>query len=46
MELIVLLETTVWDSTTKDSIANKIGQYTTNEQYNKALKSITENQIK
>jgi hypothetical protein len=46
MELIVLLENTVWDSTTKDSIANKISQYTTKEQYNKALKSITENQIK
>jgi hypothetical protein len=46
MELIVLLENTIWDSTTKDSIANKISQYTTKEQYNKAYKSITENQIK
>lgn len=46
MELIVLLENTIWDSTTKDSIANKISQYTTKEQYNKAYKSITQNQIK
>jgi hypothetical protein len=46
MELIALLENTIWDSTTKDSIANKISQYTTKEQYNKAYKSIIENQIK
>lgn len=45
MELIVLLENTSYDSTTKDSIANRISQYTTTEQYNKALKSIKENQI-
>lgn len=46
MELIVLLENTIWDSTTKDSIANKISQYNTKEQYNKAYKSIIDNQIK
>ena len=46
LELIVLLENTTYDSTTKDSIANRISQYTTKEQYNKALKSINENQIK
>jgi hypothetical protein len=46
MELIALLENTIWDSITKDSIANKISQYTTKEQYNKAYKSIIENQIK
>ena len=46
LELIVLLENTTYDSTTKDSIANRISQYTTLEQYKKALKSINENQIK
>jgi len=46
LELIVLLENTIYDSTTKDSIANRISQYTTLKQYNKALKSIKENQIK
>lgn len=46
MELISLLETTSYDDKTKDKIAIKISAYTTKEQYNKAYKSIIENQIK
>lgn len=40
LELIALLENTVYDADTKDTIANTISNYTTLEQYNKALKSI------
>lgn len=43
MELIAILEKTSYDSITKDSIANRISQYTTMEQYNKALKSLNLN---
>lgn len=46
MELISLLETTSYDDKTKDKLAIKISAYTTKEQYNKAYKSIIENQIK
>ena len=46
MELITLLENTSFDEKTKDKIAIKISAYTTKEQYNKAYKSIIENQIK
>lgn len=44
MELIALLENTIYNSTTKDSIANRISQYTTIEQYNNALINLKENQ--
>jgi hypothetical protein len=46
MFLIILLEKTTWDEETKSKVANKIGAITSLEQYNKALKSIKENQIK
>jgi hypothetical protein len=46
MELISLLENTIYDEKTKDTIALKISAYTSLEQYNKALKSIKSNQNK
>ena len=46
MELIVMLENTIWDANEKDTIANRISQYTTKAQYDKARKNILENQIK
>lgn len=46
MFLIILLEKTTWDEEMKSKVANKIGAITSIEQYNKALKSIKENQIK
>ena len=46
MELISLLENTTYDDNTKDKIAIKISAYTSLEQYNKAFKSIIENQNK
>jgi hypothetical protein len=46
MELISLLENTSYDDSTKDKIAIKISAYTSLDQYNKAFKSITENQNK
>lgn len=46
MELISLLENTIYDEKTKDTIALKISAYTSLDQYNKALKSIKSNQNK
>jgi len=46
MELIMKLETTTWDESMKQKIAIKISAITTLDEYNKALKSINQNQIK
>ena len=46
MELISLLEGTTWDEDMKQKVAIKISAITSIEQYNKALKSINQNQIK
>ena len=46
MELILMLENTSWDEKMKQKIAIKISALTSLEQYNKALKSINENQNK
>jgi hypothetical protein len=46
MELISLLESTIWDDTIKDKVAIKISAITSLDQYNKALKSIQSNQNK
>jgi hypothetical protein len=46
MKLITLLENTIWDETLKSKQAIKISAYTTNEQYDKALKIILANQNK
>jgi len=44
MELIAKLETTTWDEVMKQKVAIKISAITTNEQYDKALRSINQNQ--
>jgi hypothetical protein len=46
MKLITLLENTIWDEKLKSQQAIKISAYTTNEQYEKALKILLSNQIK
>jgi hypothetical protein len=46
MKLIALLENTIWDENLKSKQAIKISAYTTNEQYDKALKIILANQNK
>ena len=46
MKLILLLESTIWDETLKSKQAIKISTFTTNEQYDKALKIIMANQNK
>jgi hypothetical protein len=46
MKLITLLESTIWDEKLKSQQAIKISAYTTNEQYEKALKILLANQIK
>lgn len=46
MELISLLENTTWDEDMKSKVGIKISAITSSEQYNKALKSINQNQIK
>ena len=46
MELISLLENTTWDEDMKQKVAIKISAITSLEQYNKALKSINQNQTK
>ena len=46
MELIMKLETTTWDESMKQKVAIKISAITTLDEYNKALKSINQNQIK
>jgi len=46
MELITLLENTTWDETMKQKVAIKISAITTLEQYEKALRSINQNQNK
>lgn len=46
MELISLLEDTTWDEDMKQKVAIKISAITSLEQYNKALKSINQNQNK
>ena len=46
MELISLLEGTTWDEDIKSKVAIKISAITSLEQYNKALKSINQNQTK
>ena len=46
MKLIALLENTIWDESLKSKQAIKISAYTTNEQYDKALKIILANQNK
>jgi hypothetical protein len=46
MKLITLLENTIWDETLKSKQAIKISAYTTNDQYDKALKIILANQNK
>jgi hypothetical protein len=46
MKLITLLENTIWDESLKSKQAIKISAYTTNEQYDKALKIILANQNK
>lgn len=43
MELITLLENTIWDETMKQKVAIKISAITSMEQYNKALRSINQN---
>ena len=44
MKLIALLENTIWDESLKSKQAIKISAYTTNEQYDKALRIILANQ--
>jgi hypothetical protein len=44
MELITKLETTTWDEAMKQKVAIKISAITTSEQYEKALRTITQNQ--
>jgi hypothetical protein len=44
MELITKLETTTWDEVMKQKVAIKISALTTTEQYEKALRSINQNQ--
>jgi hypothetical protein len=46
MELILMLENTTWDETMKQKVAIKISALTTIEQYEKALRSINQNQNK
>jgi hypothetical protein len=46
MELILLLENTTWDENMKQKVAIKISALTTLEQYEKALRSINQNQNK
>jgi hypothetical protein len=46
MELITLLENTSWDENMKQKVAIKISALTTLEQYEKALRSINQNQNK
>jgi hypothetical protein len=46
MKLITLLENTIWDEKLKSQQATKISAYTTNEQYEKALKILLANQNK
>jgi len=46
MELITKLETTTWDEAMKQKVAIKISAITTPEQFEKALRSINQNQIK
>jgi hypothetical protein len=46
MKLILLLENTSWDETMKQKVAIKISAITTIEQYDKALRSINQNQNK
>jgi hypothetical protein len=46
MELILLLENTSWDETMKQKVAIKISALTTLDQYEKALRSINQNQNK
>jgi hypothetical protein len=46
MELITLMENTTWDETMKQKVAIKISAITTSEQYEKALRSINQNQNK
>jgi hypothetical protein len=46
MFLITLLENTTWEEEMKSKVAIKISAITSLEQYNKALKSINQNQIK
>ncbi len=45
MELIAKLETTTWDEAMKQKVAIKISALTTNEQYERALRSINQNQL-
>jgi hypothetical protein len=45
MELIAKLETTTWDEVMKQKVAIKISALTTTEQYEKALRSINQNQL-
>ena len=44
MQLIALLENTIWDENLKSKTAIKISAYTTNEQYDKAYRIILANQ--
>jgi len=46
MELILMLENTSWDEYMKQKVAIKISAITTSEQYEKALRSINQNQNK
>lgn len=46
MELILMLENTTWDEAMKQKVAIKISALTTLEQYEKALRSINQNQNK
>jgi hypothetical protein len=46
MELILMLENTTWDENMKQKVAIKISALTTLEQYEKALRSINQNQNK
>jgi hypothetical protein len=46
LKLITLLENTIWDEKLKNQQAIKISAYTTNEQYDKALKILLANQNK
>jgi len=46
MELIILLENTSWDENMKQKVAIKISALTTLDQYEKALRSINQNQNK
>jgi hypothetical protein len=44
MELIAKLETTTWDEAMKQKVAIKISALTSTDQYEKALRSINQNQ--